>query len=234
MTPKPTSRFTLAGFWSGVVGAGTLIPTIAIYGLAVGIMSGTVGLSTAEATLFSAWVYAGGAQLAALQAWTQPLSLVALCLTTLAMQTRYVLMSASLRPWLSGAPAYQTYPSLFMLGDGNWVMAIREHAQGRRDIAFLFGSGFVLWVVWIVVTALGHMGGQIIDRPERFGADFLLSAFFTTMAVAVFRKASSLGPLLGGIITAVIVERLIAGPWYIVAGALVGSLIGAARHVDPR
>jgi predicted branched-subunit amino acid permease len=123
------------------VGAGTLIPTIVIYGLACGIMAGTVGLTTAEATLLSAWVYAGGAQLAALQAWSQPVSLIAVCLTTLAMNSRYILMGASLRPWLHGAPARHTYPSLFMLGDGNWLLALREHAEGRRDVAFLFGSG---------------------------------------------------------------------------------------------
>jgi 4-azaleucine resistance transporter AzlC len=234
MNDTPASQFTLAGMWSGVVGAGTLIPTIAMYGIAVGIMAGTVGLSAAEATLFSAWVYAGGAQLAALQAWSQPVSLIAVCLTTLAMNSRYVLMGAALRPWFRGAPAYQAYPSLFMLGDGNWALAIREHAQGRYDTAFLFGSGFVLWLVWVATTALGHIAGQIVERPERFGADFMLSAFFATMAVAFFRRASSLWPLLGGIVTAVIVERLVPGPWYILAGTLVGSLIGAARHVDQR
>jgi 4-azaleucine resistance transporter AzlC len=234
MNDTQASQFTWAGIWSGIVSAGTLIPTIVMYGLAAGIMAGTVGLSVAEATLFSAWVYAGGAQLAALQVWTQPVSLFAVCLTTLAMNSRYVLMGAALRPWFRGAPAYLAYPSLFMMGDGNWALAIREEAQGRRDTAFLVGSGFVLWLVWVGSAIVGHIAGQIVERPERFGVDFLLTAFFATMAVVFFRRAASFWPLIGGIVTAVIVDRLIPGPWYILAGTFVGSVIGAVRHVDPR
>lgn len=50
-----------------------------MYGIAVGIMAGAVGLTALEAILLSAWVNAGGAQMATLQAWADPVPIVAVC-----------------------------------------------------------------------------------------------------------------------------------------------------------
>jgi hypothetical protein len=36
-----------------------------------------------------------------------------------------------------------------------------------------------------------------------------------------------------GIVAAIASEALIAGPWYILIGALAGSLAGALRYADP-
>lgn len=221
------------GFRAGAIGALTLVPGVAIYGIAFGIMAAASGFSGPEAVLFSGWVYAGGAQMAVLQAWTDPVPIVALCLTALAMNLRYLLLGAALRPWLAGLPPHQSYASLLVLGDGNWALALREFSQGRTDVAFLLGSGLVTWFVWVASTAAGHLFGQVLARPERFGIDFILPAFFATMAVAFVRRRGDVLPLAAGIATAIVVERLVAGPWYILAGAVAGSLAGALRRADP-
>jgi predicted branched-subunit amino acid permease len=225
--------FTIRGLRVGAVGVLTLLPGIAMYGIAVGIMADTVGLSGLESVLFSAWVYAGGAQMVILQAWAEPLPVIAVCLTALAMNARYILLGAALRPWLGELPPHQTYPSLFLLGDGNWALALREYAESRLDAAFLLGSGLAMWAIWVASTAAGHVLGQVLGRPERFGVDFMLPAFFATMAVAFLRKAGDLGPLAVGIATAIVVEQAVSGPWYIIAGALAGSFAAVLRHVDP-
>jgi len=233
MKPSAAPPFTWAGFRAGAIRVMILVPSIAMYGIAFGIMASAAGLSTGESMLFSGLVYAGGAQMASLQAWTDPVSFIAVSLTTLAMNSRYLLLGATLRPWFHGLPAYQSYASLFMMGDGNWALALREHEEGRRDAAFIFGSGLVLWFLWVGTTAVGHVFGQLVGEPERFGADFMLAAFFATMAVIFFRRASQIWPLLVGIGVAVIVEKTVSGPWYILVGALAGSLVGALRRADP-
>jgi predicted branched-subunit amino acid permease len=225
--------FTWHGFRSGTVGALTLAPGVAMYGIAFGIMAAASGFSGLEAVLFSGWVYAGGAQMATLQAWADPVPVIALCLTALAMNVRYLLLGAALRPWLAGLPPHQSYASLFMLGDGNWALALREHTEGRTDAAFLLGSGLAMWAAWVASTAAGHVFGQVLARPERFGVDFILPAFFATMAAAFVRKPGDALPLIAGIATAIVVERLVPGPWYIIAGAVAGSIAGALRHADP-
>ncbi|MGQ3072683.1 MAG: AzlC family ABC transporter permease [Ferrovibrionaceae bacterium] len=225
--------FTLAGFRAGLAASLVLVPGVALYGLAFGVMAAARGLTGPEAVLFSAWLNAGGAQMATLAVWTDPLPWAAIGLTTVAMNARYLLLGAALRPWFGPLPAAQAYPSLFVLGDGNWALALREHAAGRTDAAFLAGSGTALWLSWTAATALGHLGGQVIGDPQRFGIDFMLPAFFATMALAFFRRAGGIAPLIAGIGVAVIVDRLVPGPWYILSGALAGSLAGALRRADP-
>jgi predicted branched-subunit amino acid permease len=230
---RPAPPFTLHGFRVGAVAALTLVPGVAMYGIAFGVMAAAAGFSGAEAVLFSGWVYAGGAQMATLQAWADPIPIVALCLTALAMNVRYLLLGAALRPWLAGLPPHQSYASLFFMGDGNWALGLREYAEGRPDAAFLLSSGLAMWAVWAASTAAGHAFGQVLGDPARIGVDFILPAFFATMAVAFVRRPGDALPLIAGIATAIVVERLVAGPWYILAGALAGSIVGVLRHADP-
>jgi 4-azaleucine resistance transporter AzlC len=231
--PVPRPPFTWRGFRAGAIGGLILTPGVLVYGVAVGVIASAAGLNLLEAVLMSGWVFSGSAQMATLQAWADPLPLLALCLTTLAMNARYLLLGAALRPWFAGLPGHQSYASLFVLGDGNWALALRERAEGRDDAAFLAGSGLLMWFVWLASTAAGSAFGQLLGDPKRFGVDFMLAAFFATMAVVFFRQARGVWPLIVGIAVAVIVERLIAGPWYILAGALAGSVAGALRHDDP-
>lgn len=228
----PGTPFTFQGLLAGARGIAPLTPAVTAYGAAFGVLAHAAGLSAPETVLFSAVVNAGGAQMASLQAWDNPVPILAVGLTTLAMNARYLLLGAALRPWFSGLPPYQSYPSLFMMGDGNWALALREYAEGRRDAAFLAGSGMVLWILWVSSTAAGHLFGQALGDPARYGIDFMLAAFFATLAAGFLRQPGSLLPFAVGVVTAIITERLIAGPWYILVGALIGSLAGAIRHAD--
>lgn len=227
------ASFTFHGFRAGALGVAPLIPGIAMYGVAFGVMAQAAGLSTLESALLSGWVNAGGAQMASLQAWSNPVPILAVFLMTLAMNTRYLLLGAALRPWFGALPPYQSYPSLLVMGDGNWTLALREREEGRSDAAFLLGSGFILWLVWIGTTIAGHAFGRVLGDPTRFGIDFMLAAFFAAMAVIFVRKSSAILPLVIGAAVAIVVQRVTEGPWYILAGAVAGSAAGAMRRVDP-
>jgi branched chain amino acid efflux pump len=234
MTPHPVqsrhSPFTTYGLQAGAIAVWPLIPGLAMFGVAFGVMAKSAGLNSFEAVLMSGWVHAGGAQMAALQAWADPVPLLAVFLTTLAMNARYLLLGASLRPWFDRLPVYQSSPSLFVMGDGNWAMAVREQSQGRDDAAFLLGSGLVMWMTWISSTAAGHAFGQILGQPEIWGLDFMLAAYFATIAVGFLRNARDAWPLIVSVLAAVVFERMVPGGWYILAGALAGSIAGAVRH----
>ena len=69
----------------------------------------------------------------------------------------------------------------------------------------------------------------MLGDPRRLGLDFMLAALFATMAVGFFRVARSVAPLIVAIVVAVVVQKLVPGPWYLFAGALAGSLAGALR-----
>jgi predicted branched-subunit amino acid permease len=234
LAPTSAPTFTFDGVVDGARKGILLAPTLVTFGFAVGVLAASKGLTVLEIGLMSAWVYAGGAQMATLQIWAEPLPLFALVLTMLAMNARYALLSASLRPHFGALPFWQIYPGLAMFGDGNWALTMRElHQRRRPDAGFLLGSGLVMFVPWVGASVAGHLFGQALGDPRRLGIDFMLAAFFATMAVGFFRVARSVAPLFVAIAVAIAVDRLVAGPWYLFAGALAGSLTGALRHVDP-
>ena len=228
MTQTPaTPSFTINGVRQGVLGVGVLLPGTAMFAMAFGVMAKAAGLSVGEATLLSGWVYAGGAQMATLQAWADPVPLLAVVLTTVAMNSRYLLLGAAMRPWFGGLPANQSYPSLFVLGDANAAMALRRHADGEGDAAFVLGSGVAMWLVWVAGTAAGHGFGQVLGDPRVLGIDFMLGAFFATMAAGWLERRSNLLPFAVGVLCAVVIDRLLGAPWSILIGAGIGALVAA-------
>src|SRR3712207_4837886 len=84
-------------------------------GLLFGALAAGRGLSVAEATLMSLLVFAGGAQFAALELWIAPLPVAAILFSTLLVNARHVLMSASLAPKLRGFSPVQRYAGFFFL-----------------------------------------------------------------------------------------------------------------------
>src|SRR3954471_15241326 len=78
------------------------IAPVAVAALPIGLLFGAVaaakGLSALEVGLMSAFVFAGGAQFAAIEAWAHPAPIAALAFATLLINARHVLMGASLGP----------------------------------------------------------------------------------------------------------------------------------------
>ena len=235
---SPASRagpkFTLAGLQSGALRIVAVLPTIAMYGIAFGMMAAAAKLTFAETVLFSATVYAGAAQMATLQAWADPVPLVAVVATTLGMNARYLLLGATLQPWLRALPARQVYPTLFVLGDSNWALALKERERGLDDAAFLLGSGLAMWATWVGTTAIGHAFGAVLRDPARYGVDFMLPAFFASMLVGFAKRARDLAPFAVGATVAIACESIAPGPWSLIAGAIAGSGTVVLTRSDAR
>ncbi len=222
--------FTLHGAMTGARAALVLAPSIMVFGATFGVLAGVNGLSLVEAAMMSAIVCAGTAQFAALQIWTDPVSWIAVGFTSLAMNSRYILFSATMRPWFGELSPLRAYGSLLFLYDSNWALAMRDRNAGKEDAAHLIGGGLTMCATWTASTAVGHAFGGLVGDPRQFGLDFMLIAFFATMAVGVWRGRSDFVPIVAAAVAAVLTDRLFPGPTYIVIGALVGSIAGAVQY----
>lgn len=222
-----SARSFASSFAMGSATIWVMMPSAILMGAVFGVMADTVHLSMIEAAVFSGSVYAGGAQMASLQGWAYPVPLLFVCLTTAAVNSRYVLMSATLRPYLVHRPAPLVYGTLFFLVDSTWILAMRDREKGIDFTGYLLGGGFSMWVVWIGATMAGHAFGALLGDPRRFGFDFMVAAFFSTAAVTFWRHSKRMTPLIVSVGVAILVQRLMPGPWYILVGALAGSIAGA-------
>jgi len=228
--PIESVSFSLSGASAGFVRATPVALGVAGYGIVFGVLSGQAGLSAAEATLMSATVLAGAAQLVAVELWADPVPALAVVGTTLVVNLRYLLMGAALRPWFGRLSPAQAYASVFFTADENWALTMGELRSGSGRGAFLLGSGLAIWTFWVLATLLGATAGGVIDDPARFGLDFVLTAVFLTLAVDLWEGRSSLLPWACAAVVAAVSAHHLPGYWYVLCGGLTGSLVEAARH----
>jgi 4-azaleucine resistance transporter AzlC len=227
---RPSPQFTFRGFRDGIGDSAVLAASSIVYGLIFGALAAQAGFDLLTAGTMSALVYAGGAQVACLQLWAAPLPVVAVLATTLAVNARYILLSAALRPWLARGRGIAIYGSLFTLSDGGWALSIRRWQSGPVDGAYLLGTGLAQYPLWLGATVIGHVIGNSIGSPEAWGLDFFVPAFFAAMAAGLWRRRRDLGPVLSAGIVAFVAVRLMPGHWGMLIGALAGSVTGAFTH----
>lgn len=224
--------FTSAGIRYGFVRAQPMALGIFFYGMVFGVLAAGARLTVLEALLMSGAVYSGSAQIAALQAWSSSPLLLPLAATVLMMNARYILYGAALRPWLGGLAARKVYPTLYFLGDGNWALSMKEHAEGKTDAGFVLGSGIAMFMPWLLGTLIGHLGGSLVRDPASFGLDFMLAAFSAALAVAMWRgRADIAGAVAAGIVALALTPFVPTG-WVIVAAGLISAVVAYVRHAD--
>lgn len=195
-------------------------------GLLFGAICAGKGLSPAEVALMSALVCAGGAQFAAIEMWVQPAPVLALAFSTLLVNSRHVLMGASLALKTTAWNPWRRALVFWVLVDETWAFAESRAARRPLTLAYFAAMGALLWTNWVATTTLGALAGSLLGDPKRFGADFAFTALFIGL-IAGFWKGRSTAIVIAASAGAAALAYLAFGPpWHVAAGALAG--IGAA------
>jgi 4-azaleucine resistance transporter AzlC len=235
-TAEPSTQartpFTLDGVRRGFFAAQPLAIGVFVYGLTFGLLALSSGLSVLDALLMSATVYSGSAQTAAVGAMATGAGLLAIVSTVVLLNARYVLYGATLRPWLGDTSPVRAYGSLYVLGDGNWLLSMNAHDAGEDDAGYILGSGLAMFVPWIGGTVLGGFIGTWIPAPKALALDFLLVAFCAAMMVGMARSKASILPAAAALMAALVADRLAPAGWAIVAAGLAGALAAYVQHRD--
>ena len=221
--------WSLPGLVEGAWRTTPLLPGTVVFAFAFGTIAAQKGLTLTDAVLMNALVFAGAAQLVAIEVWTNPMTLgtiASIAALTAIVNARFVLMGASLRPWMGSLPAWQVYPPLLLTTDATWIVGMRYRAEGGGDASIYAGAGLALWALWTVAVVPGYLLGAFITDPARFGFDLTLPIFFVAMLVGLWRgRRRAIGWAVAGVV-ALAAAQLLAGWWFIVIGAVVGSIVG--------
>jgi 4-azaleucine resistance transporter AzlC len=231
-SPATSPFWSANGLALGARQAVPAMPVMALFAIAFGAFAAQKGLTFVEAAAMSALNFAGAAQFVAADIWTWPMTgatILALALVSAIVNMRFVLISASLRPWLGGLPARQTYPALAVLTEPGWLIALRYRAEGGGDAATLLGSGLALWLIWIAGTAAGWMIGAAVSDHQRYGLDLVMPVFFMVFLVTLWRGTRAAVPWAVAGAVAVAAAHYLPGSWYIMAGAVAGAIAGGMQ-----
>lgn len=225
--------FTRAGVRRGARIGLTLAPAMVPFGLVVGVVANGKGLSLLETALMSLLVFAGTAQIVALDLWSDPAPILGATLAALVINLRLAPMGAALAPWLDRLRGWRLWGTLATLVDNSFAVAIADQRGGGRDAGLLLGIGLVIWVAWVALTAAGHALAASVQLAAGHPVLFASLASILAIMVPLWRgwRPDLLPWAVAG---AVALGAHLAGlgpPWPVLAGALCGAALGAWRDM---
>ena len=195
MTAEAPSRLP-APYWSwpglleGARLCGAMIPGTAVFAAAYGTLAAQKGLTLSEAVLMSTLVFGGSAQLVALEVWNVPITfatVLSLTAVTAMVNSRLILMGATLRPWLGNLPPWQAYLALSTTVDATWLIGMRYRSEGGGDASVFVGAG--LTPSQARVSADVRQRSGLLDPTPR-GSKLRSEAGLTAVAKPTISKRS--------------------------------------------
>ena len=177
-------------------------------------------------------VYAGSSQFLALSLLAAGAALPVIIFTTLIVNLRHALYSATLQLPFSHLPFLRRAALAFFLTDETF--AVVQSALNRKVEpldAVMFGSGLVNYSTWIGFTAIGIVLGQNIPALQHWGLEFAMVATFTGIVVPMLITRSQVVCALVAGVTALLAHGL---PYKL--GLLLAVFFGvfAAMHVKEK
>ena len=182
------------------------------FGIIYGTLAASAGLSAAQAVGMSLLVFAGSAQFIALSLLSGGAGMAVLLLTTLVVNLRHALYSATLQPFVRHLPARWRLPLAFWLTDE--AFAVVQQRYAAPDTAaykhwYFFGAALAMYLNWQLCTLIGVLFGQTVPNLAAWGLDFAMLATFIGVVVPMLRN------------------------WPQVAAALVAGAVALACHGLP-
>ncbi|MND49711.1 Inner membrane protein YgaZ [compost metagenome] len=200
------------------------------FALVLGAQATQKGFSFIEVPLFTGLNFAGGSEFAILELWTNPPNILMLMFITFLVNSRHLLMGASLVPYLRHLPNKQVFPALFFMCDESWAVALAD-AQKRQartginhafNLSFYAGLCFALYLMWVGFTALGGAIGPILGDASRFGFDMAFPAVFLVLLHGMWKGLHAARPWLVSLVTAALAYLYLPQGWHVPIGAIAG------------
>ncbi len=218
------NRAPRSEFLAGVRAEAPILLGVAPFGMIYGALAIAAGLPHNAAQAMSTIVFAGSAQFIATQLIATGTPPVVILLTTLVVNLRHMLYSASVAPYLQRLSLRHKALLAYLLTDEAYVVAITRFQDRDADAGkhwYLLGAGLALWGTWQLSTAAGiFLGSQV---PPTWSLDFTLPLTF----IALLIPTVSDRPALAAAFAAGAVAVIGAG-WPYKTGLLAAALTGIA------
>jgi 4-azaleucine resistance transporter AzlC len=209
----------------GARAVAALAVAVAGFGVSFGLLARSAGMGWLAPIAMSATTFAGSAQFAAVSILGGGGTFAAAVTAAVLLNARYWPIGVSVAPWLEG-PVWSRLLRAQLVVDESW--AVSAEGNGRFDPTILVGAGLTLYVAWVIGTAVGSLGGEILGDPNALGLDAAFPALFLALVLPQIRTRRALvAAVLGAAIALVLTPFTPAGVPIIAASA--ACLAGVGR-----
>ncbi|WP_085297763.1 AzlC family ABC transporter permease [Cognaticolwellia mytili] len=153
-----------------------------------GILCGSLAIqrdfSVLEALLMPLVVFAGSAQLVAIELMANNASLATVLFTTLVISSRHFLYGLALRDKLKVLPTSWRYSLGFLLTDELFALSGNSKAfVGKLRLIYALVAGGSFYLFWLLWNVTGIVAGSYLPDLTQLGLDFAIAVTFIALVV---------------------------------------------------
>lgn len=196
-------------------------------GFAFGILAANAGMSIINATLMSAFVFAGSGQLIAAGMLENQIGILTITITTFLVNLRHLLMSASLAPYLGHLSRLQQALFSFQMTDETFaVHSIDFRNEKIAPKRRIFATNMTAHFGWISSSTLGAWAGSLLTNLEAWGLDYALAAMFIALLVLQLGELKRLLIAIFAVGLSILLYNQLSSHWYIIITTLLAATAG--------
>jgi len=224
---------TSSYYWKGFRDGAPFVLVAGPFGMLFGVLATEAGLDLIETMVLTATVFAGAAQLTALQLMQENAPTLIVLASALAVNLRMAMYSASLTPFLGRAPLWQRAFAAYLTVDQSYACSIvrfetEPDLTVSQRVQYFMGSVTPVTTAWYIFTLVGALLGARI--PESLALDFALPITFLAMVTPMLRTSAHVVAALVSIAVALLAAGLPYNLGLMVAG-LAGMIAGARMEL---
>ena len=196
------------------------------FGVITGVAMVASGIPPLVAMLMSLIVFAGASMVASAQLLASAAPAALIVLTTLIINLRFMMYSASLRVHFADAPLRWRIAIAYLTADNVYGLLLgrfSEHPQDAGKLEYFIGAGIVVWAAWQVAV----LGGILIGAgvPASWRLEFAAPLAFIAMTIPHLRDRAMIAAALAAGVAVIAAHELLLR-LNIVAAAAVGITVG--------
>lgn len=220
-------------FWQGIRDALPFILVLAPFAMLFGVVATEAGLNLLETFVFSFAVLAGAAQFTALQLLSENTPTLIVIASSLAVNLRMAMYSASLAPHLGQAPLWQRALAAYATVDQSAALSLNRYEDEPEmtvSAKMAYFAGIVVLTIpnWYGFTVVGAIGGKAV--PDSWALDFALPITFLAMIGPMLRTPAHMVTAFVSVVGAL---ALVAVPFNLglLIAAMLAMMAGAQTEV---
>ena len=190
-----------SSFYAGARATLPVLLAVIPFGIITGVAMVASGIPPAIAMLMSILVFAGASMVASAQLLASSAPIVLVILTTLVINLRFMMYSASLRTHFAHAPLKQRLTVAYLTADNVYALVLNRFAEHPGDpgkFEYFLGAGVLVWAVWQAAVLAGILIGAGV--PPAWRLEFAAPLAFIALSIPFLRdRATVIAALAAGI-----------------------------------
>lgn len=159
------------------------------FGAVMGTVAADAGLEFYQSFLMNLFVFAGAAQLAAIDLMTQSTASVVVVATGLIINLRFLLYSAAFSPLVQNSKFITKFACAYSLTDQTYAAMLAHQKKlnnQSESLQFYLGASLCMFLAWQISVIAGFVFGNF--APKALALDYAVPLSFVALVMPTFKS----------------------------------------------